>query len=89
MAAVIWIILRVLHKKGRNVAGFAAFLLHNLMDTSFFYMGTTTSVLFTAGEPDRGGRQLNAVAYRAILLGFLLVFFYYYPSFFDYLSQMQ
>lgn len=89
MAAVIWIILRVLHKKGRNVAGFAAFLLHNLMDTSFFYMGTTTSVLFTAGEPDRGGRQLNTVAYRAILLGFLLVFFYYYPSFFDYLSQMQ
>lgn len=78
LGAVLLIIFRTLSKKGRNVAGFAAFLLHNLMDTSFFYMGTTTTVLFTVGEPERGGRQLNTSVCRGIFGVFILVFFYFY-----------
>lgn len=78
LAAVLLIIFRTLSKKGRNVSGFAAFFLHNLMDTSFFYMGTTTSVLFTVGEPDRGGRQLGAWTCRILFAAFILVFFYFY-----------
>lgn len=78
LAAVVLIILRTLLKKGRNVAGFAAFLLHNLMDTSFFYMGTTTSVLFTVGEPEKGGKQPNRILVRAFFAAFALVFVYFY-----------
>lgn len=76
LAAVVLIILRTLVKKGRNVAGFAAFLLHNLMDTSFFYMGTTTMVLFTVGEPERGGKQISTVVFRMAFAAFALLFVY-------------
>lgn len=78
MTAAVLVILRTLSKRGRNVAGFAAFLLHNLMDTSFFYMGTTTAVLFTVGEPECDGRQLGAIVFRAAFVIFGLLFIYYY-----------
>lgn len=78
MAAVVFLIFRALGKRGRNVAGFAAFLFHNLMDTSFFYMGITTSALYTVGEPDRGGRRLNAWACRVFFGVFALLFILFF-----------
>ena len=77
LAAVLMIIFRTLRKKGRNVAGFTAFLLHNLMDTSFFYMGTTTTVLFTVAEPERGGKQLNTLVCRLFFAASGLMFYYF------------
>ena len=53
-------------------------LLHNLMDTSFFYMGITASTLYTVGEPKRGGRQFPVWASRAFFGAFGLVFALFY-----------
>lgn len=77
MAAAVLLIFRALGKRGRNVAGLTAFFFHNLMDTSFFYMGTTAMALFTAGEPERGGRQLSKAASRLFFTAFALLFVYY------------
>lgn len=77
LAAVLVLIARTLRKHGRNVAGFAAYLFHNLMDTSFFYLGTTTTMLFTVGEPERGGRPISAKAQKLFFAAFALLFLYY------------
>lgn len=37
----------------------AAFLLHSLIDTSFFYLGITALVLTATGGPREGGRRLS------------------------------
>ena len=42
-------------------AGFFAFLVHNLMDTSFFYTGVAALALIAAGEPQAGGRKLSGL----------------------------
>ena len=49
MAALAVIVLRHFRKTGAPAA--AAFVVHNLMDTSFFYCGITTLTLVSAGEP--------------------------------------
>ena len=78
MAMLVVIILRHFRKTGAPAA--AAFLFHNMMDTSFFYVGITTLMLVSAGEPQKGGRTLSRRATLAILLlllaHFILSFLY-------------
>lgn len=76
LAALIAIVIRVYRKKGPNRAGFTAFLIHNLMDTGFFYLGTMPLVLTTTGEPGKGGKRLNAAAVK-LLFAVLGVHFAY------------
>ncbi len=57
-------------------AGFTAFLVHNMMDTSFFYLGITALLLSAAGDPGAGGKMLAGGAARAFL-GVLAVIFAY------------
>ena len=64
MAALAVIVLRHFRKTGAPAA--AAFVVHNLMDTSFFYCGITTLTLVSAGEPHRGGKSLGRAATRVV-----------------------
>lgn len=70
------IVLRCLRKRAEPAqrAGFAAFCLHNLMDTSFFYLGITGLTLLTAGNPRQGGRTLGPWTVRAIFILFAALF---------------
>ncbi len=77
MAAMAVLAVRALQKKGRNVAGVTAFLVHCLIDASFFYLGATSMALLTAAEPDRGGKQLGAAAHKLFCGGFCLMFIGY------------
>lgn len=78
MAMLVVIILRHFRKTGAPAA--AAFLFHNLIDTSFFYVGITTLMLVSAGEPRKGGRTLSKRATSVVLLlltaHFVLCFLY-------------
>lgn len=47
-----------------------AFFVHNMIDTSFFYLGITALVLLTAGEPWQKGRTLDG---RVVKFLFLLL----------------
>lgn len=57
-------------------AGFAAFFLHNMMDTGFFYLGITAMVLLAVGNPRSGGKTVRAGIMR-VMFGGLAVFFTY------------
>lgn len=78
MAMVIFLGFRALSKKKAPSlrAGTAAFLFHNLMDTSFFYLGITAFTLAAAGEPDEGGRSIGSVAVKVIFALFAGLFAY-------------
>lgn len=69
MAMLAVVIVRHFRKTG--APGAAAFVVHNLMDTSFFYSGITSLVLISAGEPRKGGRDLGKFATKAVF--FLLI----------------
>ena len=67
------------YRKGPSAAaqaGFTAFLCHNLMDTSFFYVGITSMLLLTAGSPCKGGREAGRGATGLLFGSFGLVFAY-------------
>lgn len=66
MAMLVIILLRHFRKTG--APGAAAFVVHNLMDTSFFYSGITTLMLVSVGEPQKGGKPLGRTATRAVLV---------------------
>ena len=76
MAMVILAGLSALCKKkspsGR--AGVAAFLMHNLIDTSFFYLGITALVLVTAREPEEGGRKAGKTVVKLVFALFAALF---------------
>lgn len=72
MVALVVIILRHFRKTGTPAA--AAFVVHNLMDTSFFYCGITTLMLVSAGEPRRGGRSLGKIGTKAVYILLLIHF---------------
>lgn len=63
-------------KSPASNAEFAAFLTHNLIDTSFFYMGITALLLLTTGEPKQNGRQIPAALARVIYGCFWAIFAY-------------
>ena len=66
MPLAMLVIVIVRHFRKTGAPGAAAFLVHNLMDTSFFYCGITSLTLVSAGEPQKGGRTLGIDATRAV-----------------------
>lgn len=60
----------------RNMAkaGFAAFLVHNLIDTSFFYVGVTAFVLMTVANPDKNRWIIKGIVLKLLFGFFILVF---------------
>lgn len=78
MAMVIVAGLRALCKKKAPSlrAGTAAFLFHNLIDTSFFYLGITAFVLVVTGEPEEGEREIGGMAVKMVFVLFAGVFAY-------------
>ena len=82
MAAIVLAGLRGLGRKQSPPlrAGTAAFLFHNLMDTSFFYLGITALALTAESQPEAGGRTLGGRAVKAVfaLFGLLLLYSLYF-----------
>ena len=82
MAAIVLAGLRGLRRKQSAPlrAGTAAFLFHNLMDTSFFYLGITALALTAGSQPESGGRTLGGRAVKAVfaLFGLLLLYSLYF-----------
>lgn len=76
MAMAVLVGLRALCKKKAPSlrAGTAAFLFHNLIDTSFFYLGITGLTLAAAGEPRAGGRKIGGTAVKIIFALFAVLF---------------
>lgn len=76
LAALVLAALRTFRKapEAPRLAACTAFLVHNLIDTSFFYLGVTALVLLTAARPQEGGRRLSGTTLK-ILCGAASVFF--------------
>lgn len=76
MAALALIGVRALSKRKppRERALTAAFIAHNMIDTSFFYLGITALALTAAGEP--GKRRLGAAGVRLLFALFAGLFAY-------------
>lgn len=55
-------------------AGVAAFLFHNLIDTSFFYLGITALTIVAAGGPGEGGRNMGRRAVKTVFALFAGLF---------------
>lgn len=64
MGALILIVFRVLGKRTAPRALAAAFLVHNMIDTSFFYLGITALALAGGFQP--GDRRLGGVAVKLL-----------------------
>ena len=79
LTALVLIVFRRWQKGGQNTAGFAAFLFHNMMDTSFFYMGITSITLMSVGDPHAESSTVSPIAAKLIFavftVFFLLIFF--------------
>lgn len=78
MAMLLVITVRCFRKKDDpcQLAQCAAFLFHNLIDTSFFYTGITSMMLLTVAEPAKGGKEMPQVVLRLVLCAFALMFAY-------------
>lgn len=79
MAMALAVLVRRFVKKSEpgHIAGYTAFVVHNLIDTSFFYTGITAMTLMTVGEPGSGGRQLPAAVVRLIFAAYAAMFAVY------------
>ena len=66
MAALAAAVVRVYRKKlpAAKKAGFTAFCLHNMIDTSFFYLGVTAQMLVAAERP--GEKRLSGGWLKAV-----------------------
>ena len=65
------------YRKGPDAAGkaaFSAFLLHNMIDTSFFYMPVVSLLMLTEARPREGGTALRPGLVRAVLGVFAALF---------------
>lgn len=78
MAALVIIALRVLTRPaspaGRALA--AAYLAHNMLDTSFFYLGVTALALTAAGGLEQEGRELDGKWIRLLFACLAALFLY-------------
>lgn len=54
-----------------------AFCIHNMMDTSFFYMSIMALMMMTAGNPRKGGRRMINAGSRAAFGIFAVMFAYH------------
>ena len=59
-------------REAEERAGFAAFCVHSMMDTGFFYLGITSLVLIGASGP--GEKRLSGGGLKALFGAFALVF---------------
>lgn len=77
MLAAATIVFRRFSKKGdpAQTAGYAAFVAHNMIDTSFFYPGVTLMVLMTESMP--GKRRLPTVAAKLLFVAHAVLFLAY------------
>lgn len=80
MAMAVTVLVRRFLKKSEpgHIAGFTAFVVHNLIDTSFFYTGITAMTLMTVAEPGNRGRELPALVIRLIFAGYAALFAVYF-----------
>lgn len=69
MAALIVLAVRHFRKKDGPKSGSAAFLLHCMMDTGFFYESIPGLAMLTIANPSSGGRRMNTWAVRAVFAG--------------------
>ena len=78
MAALVIIALRVLARPaspaGRALA--AAYLTHNMLDTSFFYLGVTALALTAAGGLEQEGQELGGKWIRLLFACLAALFLY-------------
>ncbi len=77
-AMLVLVILRFLKKEKSPSQGaaFMAFFFHNMMDTSFFYMGITALFLLAAGDPEDCGKKIPDAVTRSLFGAFALYFVY-------------
>lgn len=78
MTALILVAVRHFLKRGEPSAkaGSAAFLLHCMLDTGFFYESIPALTLLTVGRPRERGRQLGPISSRAVFVLLGTVFIY-------------
>lgn len=76
MAMLTVVVVRAFRKRAEPPvrAEFAAFCVHNMMDTSFFYLGITALVLIVAGNPRSGGRKLDGLGLKLVFGLFAALF---------------
>lgn len=76
MAMLILIVIRCFWKRKdfALLPACVAFLFHSMIDTGFFYLGIVALLLFTVGEPCRGGRALSLVGAKVLFSLLALVF---------------
>lgn len=74
MASLAVVAVRVFQKRREPAvkAGFTAFCAHNLMDTSFFYLGVTSLALISAADPQ--GWELSGWRLKAFFVFFAALF---------------
>lgn len=83
-AAMLVVVAVRFYRKKKGVptrACFTAYCVHNMMDTSFFYMGVTTLAVIMAGEGKRSGKRIGNLGVKVIfglLAGINAVHFLYY-----------
>ena len=53
---------------------FSAALVHNLMDTSFFYMATVPFLIMTAGDDEGKKRRLSGTTVKCMFSVFAVLF---------------
>ena len=58
-------------------AGFTAFCIHNMMDTSFFYMCIVALMMMTAGNPPNSGRKMGSAGLKITFVAFAVMFAYH------------
>lgn len=72
MAMIAAVAVRALLKRSKPAekAGLAAFILHTLIDTSFFHMGDFTLAMMTACHPQTGGKTVSRTVLRLLFGAF-------------------
>lgn len=73
MAMLAILIFRRYQKGGSELPGFTAFLAHNMLDVSFFYVGITAMTLFTSTNPNERGRILSRHVTGALFAAMFLI----------------
>lgn len=79
MAMLILLVIRFYMEKERpsQRAGFTAFVLHNMMDTSFFFPGIVSLTMMTTVEPGNRGKEIRGTMVR-VIFGILLLMYGYF-----------
>lgn len=76
MAMLMIIIFRRCRKGGREIAGFFAFVMHNMIDTGFFYPGLTALTVMTTANPNNRGHTLSRLTANVFFAVLFAIFVY-------------